>query len=237
MLATHPLAARIAAVQERITQAEQRYDRAAGSVHLVAVSKAVPAAVIETACNEGGLLRFGESYLQEALPKISDERLQRLPIEWHFVGPLQSNKARGVAEHFSWVHSVDRLTIAQRLSALRPAHCPPLNICLQVNISREPGKSGIALEHLPELAIAVAGLPHLHLRGLMTLPAPCHGLAQQRLPFRALQAALEDLRQQGLTLDTLSMGMSEDFEAAIAEGATLVRVGRDVFGNRDRGRG
>ncbi|MDP1708499.1 MAG: YggS family pyridoxal phosphate-dependent enzyme [Gammaproteobacteria bacterium] len=232
MLATYSLAARIAAVQERIVRAEQRYGRAPGSVDLVAVSKTVAVTTIETACNTCGLRRFGENYLQEALPKISDERLQRLPIEWHFVGPLQSNKSHGVAEHFSWVHSVDRLSIAQRLSAQRPAHCPPLNICLQVNISREPGKSGIDLEHLPELAVAVAGLPHLHLRGLMTLPAPCHEFEQQRLPFRALRTAFETLRQRGLTLDTLSMGMSGDFEAAIAEGSTLVRVGSAIFGSR-----
>lgn len=232
MLATHSLAARIDSLHERIVWAEQQYGRTPGSTRLVAACKTVPAAVIETACRESGLLLFGENYLQEALPKIHDERLQKWPIEWHFIGPLQANKTRGIAAHFSWVHSVDRLSVAQRLSAQRPAHCPPLNVCLQVNLSREPGKSGIELEHLPEFAMAVADLPRLHLRGLMTLPAPCHEFEQQRLPFRALRTAFNDLCQRGLTLDTLSMGMSEDFEAAIAEGATLVRVGSAIFGQR-----
>lgn len=235
MHATRSLAARIAAVRERIACAEVRHGRAPGSVHLVAVSKTVPAETIEDACNVGGQLRFGENYLQEALPKISDARLQKWPIEWHFIGPLQSNKTQGVAAHFSWAHSVDRLSIAQRLDAQRPPHLPPLNICLQVNISQEPGKSGVALEHLAELAATVAALPHLRLRGLMTLPAPCHEFEQQRLPFRALRTVFDDLCARGLALDTLSMGMSEDFEAAIAEGATLVRIGSAIFGRREQG--
>lgn len=232
MLATHSLAARIAALHDRIRKAEQQYGRTPGSTRLVAASKTVPAAVIETACRDSGLLLFGENYLQEALPKIHDERLQQWPIEWHFIGPLQANKTRGIAAHFSWVHSVDRLSVAQRLSAHRPAHCPPLNICLQVNLSQEATKSGVTPEHLHELATAVVNLPQLRLRGLMTLPPPCHEFSRQRLPFRALRMAFDDLRQHGLTLDTLSMGMSEDFEAAIAEGATLVRVGSAIFGRR-----
>ncbi len=232
MLATHSLAARIDSLHERIVRAEQQYGRTPGSTHLVAACKTVPAAVIETACRESGLLLFGENYLQEALPKIHDERLQKWPIEWHFIGPLQANKTRGIAAHFSWVHSVDRLSVAQRLSAQRPAHCPPLNICLQVNLSQEATKSGAAPEQLHEFATAVADLPQLRLRGLMVLPAPCHEFSQQRLPFRALRTAFDDLRQRGLPLDTLSMGMSEDFEAAIAEGATLVRVGSAIFGRR-----
>ncbi|MDO9371887.1 MAG: YggS family pyridoxal phosphate-dependent enzyme [Gammaproteobacteria bacterium] len=232
MHATQSLANRIEAVRERIARAEIRYGRAPGSVQLVAVSKTVPVETIASACRECGQTRFGENYLQEALPKITAALLQECAIEWHFIGPLQSNKTQGVAARFSWVHSVDRLSIAQRLSAQRPAHLPPLDVCLQVNISREPGKSGVALTHLPELATAVAGLPHLRLRGLMTIPAPCHELEQQRLPFHALRAAFDDLRARGLMLDTLSMGMSEDFEAAIAEGATLVRVGSAIFGRR-----
>lgn len=232
MLATHLLSARIDGLRERIARAEQQYGRTLGSTHLVAASKTVPAAVIEAACNESGLLLFGENYLQEALPKIHDERLLKYPIEWHFIGPLQANKTHGIAAHFSWVHSVDRLTVAQRLSTHRPAHYPPLNVCLQVNLSQEESKSGVDPKHLLELATAVADLPQLRLRGLMTLPAPCHEFSQQRLPFRALRRAFDDLRQRGMTLDTLSMGMSDDFEAAIAEGATLVRVGSAIFGHR-----
>lgn len=232
MHATQSLANLIKAVRERIARAEMRYGRAPGSVQLVAVSKTVPVETIAIACRECGQTRFGENYLQEALRKITAARLQECVLEWHFIGPLQSNKTQGVAAHFAWVHSVDRLSIAQRLSAQRPAHLAPLDVCLQVNISREPGKSGVDLDHLPELATAVAGLPHLRLRGLMTIPAPCHAFEQQRLPFHALRTAFDDLRSHGLALDTLSMGMSEDFEAAIAEGATLVRVGSAIFGRR-----
>lgn len=232
MHATQSLADRIETVRKRIAQAEMRYGRAPGSVQLVAVSKGVAAETIEHAFRECGQTRFGENYLQQALLKITSTQLQECALEWHFIGPLQGNKTQGVAAHFSWAHSVDRLTIAQRLSAQRSSHLTPLNICLQVNISREAGKSGVDLNHLPELAMAVATLPHLHLRGLMTLPAPCHEFEQQRLPFRALRTAFDDLRAQGLTLDTLSMGMSEDFDAAIAEGATLVRVGSAIFGHR-----
>ena len=232
MHATHPITTRIANLHKRIAQAELQYDRTPGSVHLVAVSKTTSPAVIEAACHESGLLRFGENYLQEALPKILDQRLQQWPIEWHFIGPLQANKTRAVAAHFSWVHSVDRLAIAQRLSAQRPAHSPPLNVCLQVNLSQEETKYGMDLQGLHELATAVAGLPGLCLRGLMTLPAPCQEFTRQRLPFHALRTAFDDLCQRGLALDTLSMGMSEDFEAAIAEGATLIRVGSAIFGQR-----
>lgn len=232
MHATRSLADRIKVVRERIARAEVRYGRAPGSVQLVAVSKTVPVETIASACRECGQTRFGENYLQEAVSKITAARLQESGIEWHFIGPLQSNKTQGVAAHFSWVHSIDRLSIAQRLSAQRPAHLPPLDVCLQVNISREPGKSGVDPAHLPELATTVAGLPHLRLRGLMTIPAACHEFERQRLPFHALRTAFDDLRSRGLALDTLSMGMSEDFEAAIAEGATLVRVGSAIFGLR-----
>lgn len=232
MHATQSLADRIKVVRERIARAEMGYGRTPGSVQLLAVSKTVSVETIASACREGGLTRFGENYLQEAVPKTTAARLQECGIEWHFIGPLQSNKTQGVAAYFSWVHSVDRLSIAQRLNAQRPAHLPPLDVCLQVNISREPGKSGVDLTHLPELATAVAGLPQLRLRGLMAIPAACHAFEQQRLPFHALRTAFDELCSRGLALDTLSMGMSNDFEAAIAEGATLVRVGSAIFGHR-----
>ena len=177
-----------------------------------------------------GVTRYGENYLQEALNKIAD--LQDLPLEWHFIGPIQSNKTRIIAEHFDWVHSVDRLKIAQRLSEQRPPEQPPLNICLQVNVSGEASKSGISLDELPELARQVLRLPRLRLRGLMTIPAPATDFDAQRQPFRTLRLAMEELNASGMALDTLSMGMSDDLEAAIAEGATLVRIGTALFGPR-----
>lgn len=177
-----------------------------------------------------GMTRFGENYLQEALEKI--EALQDLSLEWHFIGPIQSNKTRPIAEHFDWVHSVDRLKLARRLSEQRPPHLPPLNICLQVNVSGEQSKSGATLEELPALAREVASLPHLRLRGLMAIPAPAEGLEAQRQPFHHMHQALQQLNAEGLELDTLSMGMSGDLEAAIAEGATLVRIGTALFGPR-----
>lgn len=179
---------------------------------------------------DAGMRRFGENYLQEALEKIA--ALQELDLEWHFIGPIQSNKTRPIAEHFDWVHSVDRLKLARRLSEQRPAGLPPLNICLQVNVSGEQSKSGITLQELPALAQEVATLPRLRLRGLMAIPAPAAGLEAQRQPFRQMRFALEQLIAEGLELDTLSMGMSGDLEAAIAEGATLVRIGTALFGPR-----
>ena len=223
------LRTRLAAVRDAIQAAAARHGRAIDAVTLLAVSKTQPARAIRAAAH-AGQRRFGENYLQEALAKMAD--LADLDLEWHFIGPLQSNKTRPVAEHFAWVHSVDRLKLAERLSAHRPEGLPLLNVCLQVNISAEASKSGCSLEELPALARAVAALPRLRLRGLMAIPAPAEGLEAQRLPFRRLREAAERLNAEGLALDTLSMGMSDDLEAAIAEGATLVRVGSAIFGAR-----
>ena len=220
---------RLQQVLRTIGAAETRYGRTPGSAQLLAVSKTQPATALRAAATSGQR-RFGENYLQEALAKI--EALADLALEWHFIGPIQSNKTRPIAEHFDWVHSVDRLKIAERLSAQRPPALPPLNICLQVNVSGEASKSGCSLEELPALATAVAQLPHLRLRGLMAIPAPADDFDQQRIPLRELRLALEQLNARGLALDTLSMGMSDDLEAAIAEGATLVRVGSAIFGAR-----
>lgn len=220
----------LAKVIARIQQAAQASGRDAQTVQLVAVSKTQPAAVLLAAYN-AGQRHFGENYLQEALEKQA--QLHSLSeLQWHFIGPIQSNKTRAIAEHFSWVHSVDRLKIAQRLSEQRPAHLPELQLCIQVNIDDEPTKSGVSLAQLPELAHAIAALPRLHLRGLMAIPEPSDNPAQQRASFARLRQALQILQSQGLALDTLSMGMSADLEAAVAEGATLVRVGSDIFGQR-----
>ena len=205
-------------------------DRDPATVGLLAVSKTQPAAAIREAA-AAGIRDFGENYLQEALDKQAE--LSDLPLAWHFIGPIQSNKTKSIAEHFDWVHSVDRLKIAQRLSDQRPTALPPLNICLQVNVSGEASKSGCAPEELPKLAQAVAAMPHLRLRGLMCIPAPSEDPAEQRAAFARLRALRDELP---LTLDTLSMGMSQDLEAAIAEGATWVRIGTALFGARDYGR-
>lgn len=231
MDATETIVGRLDKVRRRIAQAELESGRQRGSVALLAVSKGFPAEAIQAAA-QSGQRHFGENYLQESVAKINDSRLQGLGLEWHFIGPIQSNKTTAIAAHFDWVHSVDRLGIAERLSRQRPIDLPPLNICLQVNIDNEPRKAGVALIQLPDLAVAVAGLPRLRLRGLMAIPAPRHDFAEQRVPLRRLRQALEKLQASGIKLDTLSMGMTEDLEAAIAEGATLVRVGRGVFGVR-----
>jgi pyridoxal phosphate enzyme (YggS family) len=225
-------AERLAQIEVRIRTAEVCHNREPGSVTLLAVSKTRPADVIRAAA-AAGQRRFGESYLREALEKIG--ALADLDLEWHFIGPIQSNKTRGIAEHFHWVHSVDRLKVARRLSEQRPETLPPLNVCLQVNISGEASKSGVEPEALPDLARAVAALPRLRLRGLMAIPAPARDAGEEdvRAPFRRLREALAALNRDGLALDTLSMGMSDDFEAAIAEGATLVRIGTALFGARD----
>jgi len=225
------LTERLAAVRARIEQAERQYQRPPGSVQLIAVSKTRPVSDVQLLLREGQHC-FGESYVQEAVEKIS--ALAGEAIEWHFIGPIQSNKTRAIAEHFAWVQSVDRLKIAQRLQDQRPAHLPPLNICLQVNISRDPAKAGVAPEELAELARAIAALDRLHLRGLMAIPSYSSELEQQRRPFQALRNCLEDLQARGFELDTLSMGMSNDMEAAIAEGATMVRIGTDIFGPRQK---
>ena len=223
-------AAGVRAVLDRIRQAEQRFRRPQGSVSLLAVSKGQPAAAVAAAAAAGQRL-FGESYLQEAFGKML--ALAPLALEWHFIGPVQSNKTRGIAERFAWVHSVDRLRIARRLSEQRPAALPPLNICLQVNVSGEVSKSGLHPDEVADIARQVAALPGLRLRGLMTIPAPGGDFAAQREPFARLRRLQERLIGEGLALDTLSMGMTDDLEAAIAEGATLVRIGTAIFGPRE----
>ncbi len=203
--------------------------RTADDISLLAVSKTFPAMALREAY-QAGQVRFAESYVQEALGKIAE--LHDLPVEWHFIGPLQSNKTRAIAEHFAWVHSVDRLKIAERLSAQRPRHMPPLQLCLQVNVSNEASKSGVSPDEACGLAQAIAMLPNLNLRGLMAVPAPSDVVVEQRAGFAQLRELYDQLNNRGLQLDTLSMGMSHDFAAAIAEGATIVRVGSAIFGNR-----
>jgi pyridoxal phosphate enzyme (YggS family) len=216
-------------VQAQIELACQAAGRPLGSVRLLAVSKTWgPEAV--RAAHAAGQTAFGENYIQEAVDKI--EALKDLALEWHCIGPIQSNKTRLVAEHFDWVHSVDRLKIAQRLSEQRPDHLPPLQVCIQVNVDGGETKSGVSPQELPALAQTVAALPRLQLRGLMTIPEPAETDAQMRAVHAQAKTLLEALRQQGLSLDTLSMGMSADMEAAIAEGSTMVRVGTAIFGKR-----
>lgn len=223
------IADNIGLVSERIRAAAAAAQRDAGSVHLLAVSKTKPAQAVREAY-AAGMRDFGENYLQEALGKQAE--LTDLPLSWHFIGPIQSNKTRAIAENFAWVHSVDRLKIAQRLSEQRPADLPPLNICIQVNVSGEASKSGCTPADLPALAEAISALPRLKLRGLMAIPEPTDDRAEQDAAFatvRDLQASLD------LGLDTLSMGMSHDLESAIAQGATWVRIGTALFGARDYG--
>lgn len=222
------------AVQGRITDAAKRAGRTPGSVRLLAVSKTCPPeAVIEAA--RAGQQAFGENYEQEALEKIQEikRRAPELHLEWHFIGPIQSNKTRSIAAAFDWVHSVDRKKIARRLSDQRPDTLPPLNICLQVNISRENSKSGTDEAGVLALAKAVSALPRLKLRGLMAIPEPETDPTRQRQPFKQLKNLYDRLRQEGYELDTLSMGMTADMDAAIAEGATIVRIGTAIFGPRN----
>ncbi|WP_150304449.1 YggS family pyridoxal phosphate-dependent enzyme [Pseudomonas saliphila] len=221
------IADNIANVRDRIFRAAESAERDPQGVTLMAVTKTRPATAIRDAWAHG-IRDFGENYLQEALDKIAT--LQDLPLTWHFIGPIQSNKTRAIAEHFDWVHSVDRLKIAQRLSDQRPEHLPPLNICLQVNISGEDSKSGVMPEDLPALAAAVSSLPRLQLRGLMAIPAPADDSAARRIPLQQLRQAMQALPQ---TLDTLSMGMTDDLTEAVQEGSTIVRVGTALFGPRD----
>ena len=222
---------RLRAVRARIAHSVAEAGRDAAAVRLLAVSKTFDAAAVRelAAC---GQLEFGENYLQEALEKQA--ALADLPLVWHFIGPIQSNKTRAIAEHFSWVHSVDRLKIAERLSAQRPAGLPPLQVCIEVNVSGEASKGGVTAAELPALADAMAALPNLQLRGLMAIPAPTPEMASQRAAFRQVREAFDALRARGHTLDTLSMGMSADLEAAILEGATIVRVGTALFGERTK---
>ena len=222
---------KIQEVSGRIARACEAAGRPVASVTLLAVSKTQPAEVVRAAA-AAGLSRFGENYVQEGLAKIAALADLRPQLEWHLIGPLQSNKTRAVAEAFDWVHSVDRLKTAERLNEQRPAGLPPLQVCLQVDISGEDTKSGVAPAALDALAHAVAALPRLRLRGLMAIPAPADDPAAQRAPHRALRTLFERLQAQGLALDTLSMGMTADLEAAVLEGATLVRVGTALFGAR-----
>ena len=230
MIRQQHIAEQLQIVRARIAAAAQACGRDPASVRLLAVSKSFPAADLRAA-QAVGQDCFGESYLNEALPKIA--ALTDPAPEWHFIGPLQSNKTRAIAEHFAWVHGVDRLKIAERLDAHRPARLPPLNLCIQVNISGEASKSGVRLEELGALARSITPLPRLRLRGLMAIPAPSDAVSEQRAAFRQLRLAFDELIAQGLPLDTLSMGMSDDLEAAIAEGATIVRIGSAIFGARD----
>jgi pyridoxal phosphate enzyme (YggS family) len=226
----HKIDDQLAKVTARINQAATAAGRNPQTVQLIAVSKTQPAQALADAY-AWGQRAFGENYLQEALDK-QIQLADKMDIEWHFIGPIQSNKTRPIATHFSWVHSVDRLKIAQRLNEQRPPELPPLNICVQVNIDDETTKSGVNLAELPVLVAAISQLPRLRLRGLMAIPAATNNPAQQRAAFAKLRSALESLNLQGYRLDCLSMGMSGDMEAAIAEGATFVRVGTDIFGAR-----
>ncbi|MEE4082520.1 YggS family pyridoxal phosphate-dependent enzyme [Pseudomonas viridiflava] len=223
------IAANISTLEQRIRTASLEAQRDPASVGLLAVSKTKPSSALREAY-AAGLRDFGENYLQEALGKQAE--LADLPLCWHFIGPIQSNKTRAIAENFAWVHSVDRLKIAQRLSEQRPEGLEPLNICIQVNVSGEVSKSGCTPEDLPALAAAISALPRLKLRGLMAIPEPTEDQAEQAAAFAAVRT-LQD--QLDLPLDTLSMGMSHDLEAAIAQGATWVRIGTALFGARDYG--
>ena len=228
---TMSIPANLQRVRNRIDQAARAAGRDPSDVALLAVSKTHSPAAVRTAFAAGQAL-FGESYLQEALRKI--EALADLDIEWHFIGPIQSNKTKDIARHFDWVHGIDRLKIAERLSAQRPPELGPLNVCIQVNVSGEASKAGVRAAQLPELAGAVAALAGLRLRGLMTIPAPQDDADAQRASFRQLRLARDRLAESHFALDTLSMGMSDDLEAAIMEGATIVRVGTAIFGPRPR---
>ncbi|CAN7574481.1 YggS family pyridoxal phosphate-dependent enzyme [Caballeronia sp. LjRoot29] len=219
-------------VRQRIVKAAADASRDVSSVTLLAVSKTFPAEDVRAAF-DAGQRAFGENYVQEAVAKIAELADLRSEIEWHFIGPLQSNKTKLVAENFDWVHSVDRLKIAERLSAQRPENMAALNVCLQVNVSGEDSKSGVAPEEALALAHAIAALPNLKLRGLMAIPEPEGTLDEQRAPHRRLREIMDTLRADRLDLDTLSMGMSADLEAAVLEGATMVRIGTAIFGARD----
>jgi PLP dependent protein len=223
--------AKLQQVRTRIATACQRAHRPVESVTLLAVTKTFGPQSVRDACM-AGQRAFGENYVQEALEKIDSLADIRERLEWHLIGPLQSNKTRVAAANFDWVHSIDRLKLAERLSAQRPTGLPPLNVCLQVNISSEASKSGIAPDEALPLAHAVDALPGIRLRGLMAIPEPVADVEAQRIPHRALAKLLQELNRSGLALDTLSMGMSADLEVAIAEGATIVRVGTAIFGAR-----
>lgn len=218
-------------IQDLLAAATADAGRPRGSVRLLAVSKSQPAALVSSAASLGQR-EFGENFVQEALAKMAE--VGRRDLTWHFIGHLQSNKTRPVAENFDWAHTVDRLKIAERLSRQRPHHARDLNVCIQVNIDDEPGKSGASPAEVPELAAAVAGLPKIVLRGLMCIPRMRDGFESQREPFRRMRELKDSLAAAGIETDTLSMGMSDDFVAAIHEGATIVRIGTALFGARER---
>ena len=231
------LQANLRAVHERITKAARVAGRDPSSVRLLAVSKTFPArTVIEAA--HAGQAAFGESYVQEAVAKIDEveKRGPELDLEWHFIGPIQANKTRLMAERFDWVQSVDRIKIAERLSEQRPIELAPINVLLQVNVSGEASKGGVAPDEAPALARAIVGLPRLRLRGVMAIPEPEHDPARQRAAFARTRQLFDELLSAGLSLDTLSIGMSADLEAAIDEGSTMVRIGTAIFGERDKRR-
>ncbi|MFT4814605.1 MAG: pyridoxal phosphate enzyme (YggS family) [Pseudohongiellaceae bacterium] len=223
------IAKNIAQLSARLQRLERQYERSALSVKLLAVSKRHPVESI-IAANKAGIEDFGENYLQEALDKI--QHLSSLRVNWHFIGPIQSNKTKAIAENFQWVHSIDRLKIAQRLSDQKEPSASKLNVCVQVNISHEANKSGVELGEVEALCDSVAALPNLQLRGLMAIPAAEPDLDSQRIAFRVLAQEYSRLKPRYLQFDTLSMGMSNDFEAAIAEGSTLIRIGTGIFGPR-----
>ena len=229
MIQPEAFAENLARVRARIARAARASGRSVDSVTLLGAGKAQPAAVIARAA-AAGLGHVGESYVQEALAKMA--ALPGLPVTWHFIGALQANKTRAVAERFAWVHAVDRLKIAERLSQQRPFHAPPLNVCVQVNIGGELSKAGADPAQVPALVTAVARLPRLALRGLMCLPPPEAEPARQRAWLHRLRVLFDELNAGGAGLDTLSMGMSADLESAVAEGATIVRIGTDLFGPR-----
>jgi len=224
------LTQRLKDVHARITNAANNNQRDPESIQLLAVSKTQPAEAVISAA-KAGQTRFGENYLQDALPKITALKEQGFDLEWHYIGPIQSNKTRAIAENFQWVHSIDRLKIAQRLSEQRPDHLPPLKTCIQVNISNERQKAGISAEDLNALALEINLLPHLELHGLMAIPPASATSEQQHQYFASMNQLFNNL-PDSTTLDTLSMGMSGDLEAAIAEGSTMVRIGTAIFGAR-----
>ena len=221
----------IKSIRAQIIEMEVKHGRTAGSVQLLAVSKTHPLEDILTAFDENQHA-FGENYLQDALSKISNT--SNPEIEWHFIGPIQSNKTRQIAENFHWVHTLDRIKVAQRLNEQRSPKLKPINVCIQVNVSDEASKSGVKIEHALSLAKEVNQLPNLQLRGLMCIPEASNDFATQRESFRLLRELKEEIQSQGIELDTLSMGMSNDMEAAIAEGSTMVRIGTAIFGIRNK---
>ena len=221
---------RLLNVNGQIAAAETKFDREAGSEKLLALSKRKPAQAVLAAYN-AGQSAFGENHLQEAVEKI--RALGDAEIEWHFIGPIQSNKSRPITQHFDWAHSIDRYKVAKRLNEQRETQKAPLNVCIQVNVSAETTKSGVTLDQVPVLAESIANMPNLRLRGLMAIPSPEDNFNAQRAPFKRLKEALDSLTDAGHNVDTLSMGMTNDMEAAIAEGSTMVRIGTAIFGSRE----